>query len=157
MNIARTIKENKISLIVIIVLWIILTILFVAPLAYSIVNASQNGVFDFGIFLETIVPAIASFNTIGSVFGVAYIGTFLKCLGIFTVIYIIFATVGFFKTKAKGDYYNIEHGSSDWSQGGEQYRVLSKNKGIILAENNYLPTDKRGNINVLVVGRIWFW
>ena len=57
----------------------------------------------------------------------------------------------------KSEYENIEHGSSDWSQNGEQYRVLSKNNGIILAENNYLPVDKRGNTNVLVVGRIRFW
>ena len=39
---------------------------------------------------------------------------------------------------------------------GEQYSVLSKHKGILLAENHYLPVDKRGNVNVLVVGRIWF-
>ena len=32
-----------------------------------------------------------------------------------------------------------------------------KKKGIILAENHYLPVDKRGNVNVLVVGRFWFW
>ena len=36
MNIARVIKENKVSLIVIIVLWLILTLVFVAPLAYAI-------------------------------------------------------------------------------------------------------------------------
>ena len=65
--------------------------------------------------------------------------------------------ISFFRTKTKGDYYNIEHGSSDWSQNGEQYRILSKTKGIILAENNYLPVDKRGNVNVLVVGRFRFW
>ena len=36
-------------------------------------------------------------------------------------------------------------------------KILDKNKGIVLAENNYLPVDKRGNVNVLVVGRIRFW
>ena len=51
----------------------------------------------------------------------------------------------------------MEHGSSDWSEHGEQYRILSKNKGIILAEDNYLPVDKRGNINTLIVGRFRFW
>ena len=35
--------------------------------------------------------------------------------------------------------------------------VLSKNKGIVLAEKNYLPLDKRGNVNVLVVRRFWCW
>ena len=157
MNIARVIKENKISLIVIIVLWLILTIIFVAPLAYAIAYASQSGAFDFAAFLETFVSSLISFNAIAKVFSAMAVGTFFKALGIFTVIYAIFATIGFFRTKAKGDYYNIEHGSSDWSQNGEQYRILSKTKGIILAENNYLPVDKRGNVNVLVVGRFWFW
>ena len=41
--------------------------------------------------------------------------------------------------------------------GGEEYRVLNKHKGILLARDHYLPIDKRGNINVLVVGRFWFW
>lgn len=157
MNIARIIKENKISLIVIIVLWLILAIIFVAPLAYAIAYAGQSGAFDFAIFVETFISSLISFNAITKVFSSLAIGTFFKTLGIFTVIYAIFATVGFFRTRAKGDYYNIEHGSSDWSENGEQYRILSKTKGIILAENNYLPVDKRGNVNVLVVGRFWIW
>ena len=41
------------------------------------------------------------------------------------------------KTKPKSEYKDIENGSSDWCKSGEQYRILSKNKGIILAENNY--------------------
>ena len=74
----------------------------------------------------------------------------------FTIVYVIAMFVGFVKTAPKNEYTDIEQGSSDWSKGGEQYKVLSRNKGIILAENNYLPVDKRGNVNVLVVGRIWF-
>ena len=60
------------------------------------------------------------------------------------------------KTMPKHDYADIEHGSSDWAS-GEEYSVLSRNKGILLAEKHYLPVDKRGNVNVLVVGRFWFW
>ena len=62
-----------------------------------------------------------------------------------------------FIAENEGEFTDIEHGSSDWSQRGEQYQILSKNKGIILAEDNYLPLDKRGNVNVLVVGRFRFW
>ena len=65
--------------------------------------------------------------------------------------------IGLSKAVPKNEYSDIEHGSSDWSEGGEQYRILSKNKGIILAQKNYLPIGKRGNLNVLVVGRFWFW
>ena len=130
MNIARVIKENKVSLIVIIVLWLILTLVFVAPLAYAISYAGQSGAFNFTVFIETFVSSLISFNAITKVFSAMTVGIFFKTLGIFTVIYAIFATIGFFRTKTKG---------------------------IILAENNYLPVDKRGNVNVLVVGRFRFW
>ena len=65
--------------------------------------------------------------------------------------------VGFVRTAPKNEYSDIEQGSSDWATRGEQYKVLSPKKGIILAEGNYLPVDKRGNVNVLVVGRFRFW
>ena len=139
------------------VLWVLLTIVLVAPVAYSIVESNVNGSFDLAVFIEKIFPAITSFSTIGVVFGTTYIGTFLKTLAYFTLIYLIFAVIGLFKSRPKHQYTDIEHGSSDWSEGGEQYKVLSKNKGIILAQDNYLPINKRGNINVLVVGRIRIW
>ena len=152
-KVKKTLKDNKISLIIIGVLWIILTIILVSPIAYSIGNSiNANGIFDFGVFIEEVVTNITSFNTFPKVFGEKYIGIFFKTLGYYTILYIIFATIGLFKSTAKSDYKDIEHGSSDWSENGEQYTVLSKNKGILLAENNYLPIDKRGNINVLVVG-----
>ena len=66
--------------------------------------------------------------------------------------YGMFVLIGIAKAFPKHEYDDIEHGSSDWSENGEQYKVLSKTKGIVLAEKNYLPVDKRGNVNVLVVG-----
>ena len=55
--------------------------------------------------------------------------------------------VGIVKSMPKNEYSDIEHGSSDWAS-GEQYSVLSPKKGILLAEKH---------VNVLVVGRLWFW
>ena len=75
----------------------------------------------------------------------------------FIGVYFIFVSIGILKAFPKHEFDEIEHGSSDWSENGEQYRILSKNKGIVLAEKNYLPVDKRGNVNVLVVGRFRFW
>ena len=86
-----------------------------------------------------------------------YVAEFFSLLWKFTIIYIIFMFIGFVKTAPKNEYTDIEQGSSDWATGGEQYKVLSRSKGILLAEKNYLPVDKRGNVNVLVVGRIRFW
>ena len=86
-----------------------------------------------------------------------YIGDFLQTELVFSLFLVIFVIIGLVKTAPKNEYTDIEHGSSDWSEGGEQYKILNKNKGIILAQNNYLPVDKRGNVNVLVVGRFRFW
>lgn len=151
-KVKKTLKDNKISIIVIGVLWIILAIILVSPIAYSIAEATVNGIFDFGKFLENIVSNIVSFTTITKVFSSECIGIFGKTLLYFTIFYLIFAVIGLFKSKPKSEYTDIEHGSSDWSEGGEQYKILSKHKGILLAQDHYLPVDKRGNINVLVVG-----
>ena len=156
-KVKKTLKDNKTSMILIGVLWIILTIILVSPIAKSIVDATDNGVFVFGTFLGEVFQNIVSFNSITQVFGAAYIGTFFKTLLWFSIFYAICTTIGLFRSKPKSEYADIEHGSSDWSEGGEQYQVLDKNKGIILAEDNYLPVDKRGNVNVLVVGRFRFW
>ena len=151
-KIKKTLKDNKKSIIVIGVLWVILAIILVSPITYSIVKSTNNGIFDMGKFFGEIIPAITSFSTITKVFAGAYIGTFFKTLLYFTIIYIICTTIGLFRSKPKSEYTDIEHGSSDWSEGGEQYEVLSKRKGILLAQDHYLPVDKRGNVNVLVVG-----
>ena len=95
-------------------------------------------------------------TNISLVFSKEYIQTFLKAEMYLTIGLAFCAVVGIIKTLPKHDYANIEHGSSDWAH-GEEFSVLSKNKGILLAENHYLPVDKRGNVNVLVVGRFWFW
>ena len=97
---------------------------------------------------------------IGQNFGVAfnpeYSKVFWKAEGYLTVFLLVFGGIGFIKAMPKHEFSDIEHGSSDWAQGGEEYSVLSPKKGILLAEKHYLPVDKRGNTNVLVVGRIWF-
>ena len=156
-KISKTLKDNKKSIIIIVVLWIFFAIVLVAPIGYSIGLASQSGTFDFNIFLENVFTELISFTSITKALGSEYIGYFGKTLLYFSIIYIILAFIGLFKSRPKNEYTDIEHGSSDWSEGGEQYRILSKNKGIILSKHNYLPIDKRGNVNVLVVGRFRFW
>lgn len=143
----------KKSLIVFIIVWLVMTILLVAPLAYAYGQAMQG----IGTFFENVVPAITSFTAITKVFAPEYIGFFGKSLLFFTAVFAIVVIIGLVKASPKHEYSEIEHGSSDWSKNGEQYKILDKKKGIILAQKNYLPTTKRGNVNVLVVGRFWFW
>ena len=146
--------NGKKVLTVFIILWIIMSIVLIAPVSVSIVDATKNGMFDFNEFLDDMLS-----NPIGSKIGKAfasdYIGTFAKGELYLTISLLVFATYGFLRSMPKHEYSDIEHGSSDWAD-GEQYKVLSPKKGILLAEKHYLPVDKRGNVNVLVVGRFRF-
>lgn len=154
----ESIKQGKKYVVISLILWVILSIVFVAPIATSWALAQEQGADVLTNFIENLIKEIVSFTSFFKMFGTkGALRVFGKCLIPYTIAFILFALKGFSKTKPKGKYHDIEHGSSDWSKGGEQYKVLSKDKGIILAENNYLPIDKRGNINTLIVGRFRFW
>ena len=157
-KIEGAIKKNRTNFIIFAILWLFIAIVFVAPISYSWHMANITGKLNLNEFINTIMPSITNpFATFGNIFANDITGPYFSSLLVVTIFYSIFFFIGFVKSAPKNEYSDIEHGSSDWSQRGEQYQVLSKNKGIILAENNYLPVDKRGNVNVLVVGRIWFW
>lgn len=162
-KIEGAIKKNKKPFIISIILWVFLTIVFIVPLTYGIVaaeyTAQRTGAgLNLGVFFQRFAMGIQNpFSTMGFIFSKGYTGRFFTIEIGFTLFYAIFFFIGFIRSAPKHEYSDIEHGSSDWSKNGEQYQILNKNKGIILAENNYLPVDKRGNVNVLVVGRFWFW
>ncbi len=152
-KIEGAIKRNRTNFIIFAILWVVITIVFVSPFAYSSYMAGLEGKMDVKVFIETFGTSISNpFGTIGNIISQGAIGTFFSTLLVFTIFYAIFFFIGFVRSAPKNEYTDIEHGSSDWSQRGEQYQVLSRDKGIILAEDNYLPVDKRGNVNVLVVG-----
>ena len=157
-KIKGAIKRNRTNFIIFAILWVFIAIVLVSPFAYSQYMAEVNGEFDLQIFLETFGKSLTNpFETLGNLFTSGAIENYLPALLVTTIIYSVFFFIGFVRSAPKNEYTDIEHGSSDWSQRGEQYQILNKNKGIILAENNYLPVDKRGNVNVLVVGRFRFW
>lgn len=157
-KIEGAIKRNRTNFIIFAILWIIIAIVFVMPIAHSSYQANITGKFDLPVFVETLGTSVMHpLQTLGTVLTEGASGTYFSILMVVTIFYALFFFVGIVRTAPKNEYSDIEHGSSDWSQRGEQYQILNKNKGIILAENNYLPVDKRGNVNVLVVGRIWIW
>ena len=158
-KIEGAIRKNKKSFIICAILWLILVIVFVAPFSYSIFQATNEmGKISISTFIDRLLENTTNpFGTLAGIFDNGATHNFVSLLLGFTVIYLVLFFIGFAKSAPKNRYTDIEHGSSDWSQKGEQYQVLSKNKGIILAEDNYLPLDKRGNVNVLVVGRFRFW
>ena len=158
MRISETLRKNKKNFIIYAILWLILVIVFIMPIGAGVVEGTVNGKFDFSKFMErTTVYIQEPFSSLDKVFNAAYIETFFDVLFKFTIGCLVLAIIGTIRNASKSEYENIEHGSSDWSKGGEQYKILSKSKGIILAEDHYLPVDKRGNVNVLVVGRFRFW
>lgn len=149
-------QKFKKNLPVYIVLWVFLVVTIIAPISYAVKNANVTGKFDSNIFFQSCGEAASDIvGTIGKGFSSEYIGTYFDIALKFTVVYAIVIIIGTLRNAKSMEFRDIEHGSSDWSRGGEQYRILSNKKGIILAENNYLPLDKRGNVNVLIVGRIW--
>lgn len=158
-KIEGAIKKNRKNFIIFAIIWIIIAIALATPIAYSFFKAQNVGANQgIQVFLETFIEAITNpFGTLGNIISEGAIGTYFTVLLVLTIFYAVCFFIGFTKSAPKNEFSDIEHGSSDWSQRGEQYTVLSKNRGIILAEDNCLPLDKRGNINVLVVGRIRFW
>ncbi len=157
-KIEGAIKRNRKNFIIFAILWVFIAIVFVSPIAHSSYIASQEGRMDLQVFIETFGGALGHpLQTFGTVFSEGATSNYFSTLLVTTIIYSVFFFIGFVRSAPKNEFTDIEHGSSDWSQRGEQYQILNRNKGIILAEDNYLPVDKRGNVNVLVVGRFRFW
>lgn len=157
-KIEGAIKRNRKNFIVFAILWLFISIVFVAPISYSWHMANITGKLNINDFINTIMPSFTNpFATFVNIFEKNVTGAYFSTLLVVTIVYSIFFFIGFVRSAPKNEYSDIEHGSSDWSQRGEQYQILNKNNGIVLAENNYLPVDKRGNVNVLVVGRIRIW
>ncbi len=138
------------------VVWLAFAILLIAPITYTYTNAIHSGEDWIMAFALNLIDNIKQLS-IKFVFDSKYISDYLHGLLIYTVIFIFAVIIGTKKLSAKSEYDNIEHGSSDWCKPGEQYKILNKKEGLILAKDNYLPLDKTGNINVLIVGRIWCW
>ena len=148
-------KQTKSVFIIMIILWIMLSIVLIAPVSIAWVDAIEKGE---GSFIMNLIDMNFQdiFENLKKAYSEDYSENTMKCEGITAFILVGCAIIGFVKTMPKHDYAGIENGSSDWAS-GEEYSILNKKKGIILAEKHYLPVDKRGNVNVLVVGRFWFW
>lgn len=151
-------EKRKKEIVIYLILWLVFAIVLVLPMSVAVIDSTLplTNQFQTDTFLSIIVNYIFDIGTRVKAFQENYIANTGTGMKYYTVIYFLIVLILMLKTK-NGDFYDIEHGSSDWSTGGEQYKVLSKKEGIILAEKNYLPVDKKGNVNVLIVGRIRCW
>lgn len=108
----------------------------------------------------------SALNNIGNVgdnlkYSLQYFDVYCSCFVTYTEIYAVLFIVLLLFYKPDKEFEKIEHGSADWASGGEEYKVLSKTEGFILAKDHYLPmlpTPPSGkNGNILVIRRFWFW
>jgi len=149
----KAFEKNKKYLILFLILWVVLEIVLIAPMSVAIAEStSAQGQFELANFIENFGKEVSSFTAITRIGSAGAVSAFGKGTLWLTILCLVVTAIGIIKSKPKSNYEDIENGSSDWCEGGEQYKILSKNKGIILAEDNYLPVDKIGNVNVLVVG-----
>ena len=149
----KAFEKNKKYLILFLILWVVLEIVLIAPMSVAIAEStSAQGQFELANFIENFGKEVSSFTAITRIGSAGAGSAFGKGTLWLTILCLVVTAIGIIKSKPKNNYEDIENGSSDWCEGGEQYKILSKNKGIILAEDNYLPVDKIGNVNVLVVG-----
>jgi hypothetical protein len=161
-KVKRALKKIKGRLIVYILAILVGIFGIVAPISRAVtdalnVAATQGQDKGWEIFFTHLSYLTQIGDNIISVFTKEYFHNFWIGTKYFIIFAFFFIFIGVYKALPKHEYDDIENGSSDWATGGEQYRVLSKKTGIILAEKNYLPVDKRGNVNVLVVRRFWCW
>ena len=108
--------------------------------------------------LEIIINACSNVTDVGNNIGIAFsnIEMYFGALKTFSIIYLIAGIALILFMKTNSEYENIEHGSAGWVENGEQYSVLSKKDGFILAEKHYLPViptpPQAKNGNILVIG-----
>ena len=110
------------------ILWIVLSVIFVAPFSIGWKDALKDSeIFQLDQFIYGAAGNIMHpIKAMQIVFSAQYLDVYLAFLLRFSIIYIIGVTIGLVRAAPKHAYEDIENGSSDWCVGGEQYRVLSK-------------------------------
>ena len=127
-KISRAFKKIRGKLIVSGILWFILTIVFVAPWGLSYaVGARISGDSN-----------MTAFTRDGW-------SEFFKSLGT-NIMHPLSSTISCLAGEAEGHFWGT------WWKFSVVY-LFAISIGLAKA----IPVDKRGNVNVLVVGRIWFW
>ena len=98
----KVLKDNKKYIILFLVLWTVLEIVLIAPIAVAISQSiTIDGKFDLGTFFTSIGKEVSSFSAITRVFSSNSIGAFGKGTLWFTILFLVLATIGFLKSKPK--------------------------------------------------------
>ncbi len=139
------------------ILTLIIAVFFGGSYAATISQMNSNGIKGFDVinyFASNIFINLNPITFIGELFSSAvarsaFLGGFFWIAVIVLMLCVAYEVKNYF---LKNEYEGVEHGSSGWAD-GEQYEILNRNTGIILAKDNYLTTDNRFiNKNVLIIG-----
>ena len=103
-KISYAFKKSKFVLIILIILWLVLSIVLIAPLSISWVDAVTKGN---GNFINNLLSSNLGDigGNLGKAFSHEYIGTFLKCDLWLMIILMGFAIVGIIKTQNQQKYF----------------------------------------------------
>lgn len=131
------------------IFFVLLSILALPPFVHSLKHSQLHGTNFVDVYKLTWKKP---FNSLSFCLSPEISDTYFTGVTVLGVLCLILAIFIMTKVKKPETYEGVEHGSGDWATKGEQYKILSKTDGILLAKKHYLPLDKRGNVNVLVVG-----
>ena len=103
-KIGKKIKDNKNSIIMGLVLWVIFFIVLVLPLTCNHYAATRNGKLDLEHFLRVYPQAMNPTKAFSYIFSRGLFGKFISNLLITTLVIIIFVAYSIIKAKPKGEY-----------------------------------------------------
>lgn len=160
------VQKLKRNLIPFVIVYVLFDIVIVG--SFLVVNAEipkEIELFDrvSKIFSNFGPTLINPFNVIYKIFTLEGVfATFMTWSFWLLIIFIAGYIYWHVKNGSKYDYQGAEHGSSDWSKGGEEFdklpdgsEILNRKTGFILSKTHYLGTDLRKvkvNKNILVFG-----
>ena len=173
----RWFKQRKILMILMGIVWIVLALFFVPAYIRNsiehIQNANPNKTIeeidlaedDRGVFIVVVDTCKDNIADIGNNFKIggptADFERYIETAKSFSAIYWILCIILLIAMKTDKEYEGEEHGSADWARNGEEYSVLSRKEGFVLAKDHYMPmipnppTGKNGNILVIGGSRKW--
>ena len=117
----KALKKGKTTIIVSIVLWLLLAVMVIMPWTCGCYQIKLLGKFDMDQFLRVYMTTTTSPSKgFSAIVSNGLFGQYFKNLFGFTLFYAIVVIIGIVKLMPKHQYDDIEHGSSDWSEHGEQ-------------------------------------
>ena len=97
------IRKNKKYFILFGILWLFIAIVLIVPLvnAYYMPVPEGSSLGKLGIFADSMKNP---FKALGSIINNGYMTSYLKCLGVFSIIFMIFFIVGVARSAPKNEY-----------------------------------------------------